>query len=175
MQAFSIAAFLGHSWCRFFCDVSHQEIGSQELTDGVWVWPEGLSHYVRAHGIILPEEFVEHSLSQKIPQAHPEIAPVDLDYWCSWCAARRSPAFLERLRSARAEANKAAEQGLKDWAAQKAAEHGLSDRECLWEGCAQLALKGTYICAKHSLGDTGLVTARFYDPSSLVRSFEDKA
>jgi len=29
------------------------------LTDGEWVWPEGLSHYVEYHNLILPDEVVQ--------------------------------------------------------------------------------------------------------------------
>ena len=34
------------------------EMGSSDLTDGVWLWPEGLAHYVEVHGLPLPEEFI---------------------------------------------------------------------------------------------------------------------
>jgi hypothetical protein len=54
----------GCSWCRFHCGKPSQEMGSGERTDGRWVWPDGLSHYVRDHGIILPDEFVSHVLQQ---------------------------------------------------------------------------------------------------------------
>lgn len=37
------------------------------MSDGTWLWPEGLSHYVREHGVVLPEEFVVHALSTPIP------------------------------------------------------------------------------------------------------------
>lgn len=49
---------LGFSACRFECRVTYSILGSGELTDGEWVWPEGLPHYVERHGVILPEEFV---------------------------------------------------------------------------------------------------------------------
>jgi len=34
--------------------------GSRDLTDGDYLWPEGLSHYVLAHGVRLPTEFAAH-------------------------------------------------------------------------------------------------------------------
>ncbi len=46
------------SQCRFECGVSPHEIGSKCLTDGFWLWPEGLAHYVSAHDVVLPDEFV---------------------------------------------------------------------------------------------------------------------
>ncbi|UQU64547.1 hypothetical protein COUCH_37300 [Couchioplanes caeruleus] len=49
------AAAAGRSPCRV-CGVAN---GSGEVTDGeLFVWPEGLSHYVEAHGVVLPEEVV---------------------------------------------------------------------------------------------------------------------
>jgi hypothetical protein len=40
-------AFAGLSPCRF-CGTGN---GSAELTDGVYLWPEGLPHYIREHGV----------------------------------------------------------------------------------------------------------------------------
>lgn len=48
----------GMSWCRFTC--GSREMGNRELTDGHYVWPEGLSHYVRHHAVRLPGPFVDH-------------------------------------------------------------------------------------------------------------------
>jgi len=50
----------GPSWCRFGCSPRPADIGTQDLTDGTWVFPEGLVHYVRSHGVKLPAEFLEH-------------------------------------------------------------------------------------------------------------------
>ena len=47
---------MGISPCRF-CGKPN---GSSELTDTVYIWPEGLSHYVSDHGVRLPREVVEH-------------------------------------------------------------------------------------------------------------------
>lgn len=47
---------MGHSRCRL-CGKPN---GSLELTDGVYVWPEGLAHYIESHQVRLPSEFVEH-------------------------------------------------------------------------------------------------------------------
>src|SRR5262249_50221737 len=58
---------MGYSTCRFFCgkkwrsrgmSLSTRLLGSDELTDGEWIWPEGLPHYIEAHYVCLPEEFV---------------------------------------------------------------------------------------------------------------------
>jgi hypothetical protein len=49
--------YAGTSWCRFQC-CTRSDLGSRDLTDGRWVWPEGLAHYVKEHRVRLPEEFV---------------------------------------------------------------------------------------------------------------------
>lgn len=54
---------LGLSFCRFHCGISNRQLGTRELSDGVWAWPEGLRHYVEVHGVILPEEFADHVAS----------------------------------------------------------------------------------------------------------------
>lgn len=53
---------LGYSTCRF-CG---RENGCAELTDGTYVWPEGLSHYVREHAVRLPARFVDHILESEL-------------------------------------------------------------------------------------------------------------
>lgn len=50
--------YMGHSVCRF-CGCDN---GCLELTDGCFVWPEGLAHYVLNHDVRLPKEFVTHVL-----------------------------------------------------------------------------------------------------------------
>src|SRR5215813_8637705 len=86
----------GCSWCRFFCGISSQQMGNKELTDGCWLWPEGLSHYVRAHSIILPQEFVAHALANEPLRSTQDdtlqpSSDASLDYWRKWCAVHRSP------------------------------------------------------------------------------------
>ncbi|WP_240911526.1 hypothetical protein [Paludisphaera soli] len=86
-------AWFGESYCRFGCwdgvleldDGPDEEaawkealdrygepadMGSCDLYDGEWVWPEGLAHYVERHAVRLPEEFVEdmRSRSWTVPE-----------------------------------------------------------------------------------------------------------
>jgi hypothetical protein len=49
--------------CRFACGVRH--VGRRDLTDGAFVWPEGLAHYVECHSVRLPERFVAHVLARR--------------------------------------------------------------------------------------------------------------
>jgi len=56
---------LGHSFCRHNCETAKKNpvvMGCTTLTDGVWVWPEGLAHYLQDHYVTLPETFVLHVL-----------------------------------------------------------------------------------------------------------------
>lgn len=46
------------SFCRFDC--GETAMGRTDLTDGTYVWPEGLAHYVERHDVRLPEAFVAH-------------------------------------------------------------------------------------------------------------------
>lgn len=49
-------AYRGLSDCRL-CGVSN---GSEEYTDGAFLWPEGLSHYVGEHSVRLPRRVIDH-------------------------------------------------------------------------------------------------------------------
>lgn len=51
-----VIQYRGLSPCRF-CG---RHNGSAEFSDGIFCWPEGLAHYLAAHAVRLPDEFVEH-------------------------------------------------------------------------------------------------------------------
>lgn len=50
--------YMGYSECR----ICGRQNGCIELSDGVFVWPDGLEHYVRDHHVRLPQKFVSHAL-----------------------------------------------------------------------------------------------------------------
>ena len=54
----------GYSYCRFQCGAPDSTMGSNVLTDGIWVWPEGLWHYVEAHAVRLPPQFFGHLMQR---------------------------------------------------------------------------------------------------------------
>jgi hypothetical protein len=54
-------AYMGYSSCR----ICGQDNGCLELTDGVYVWPDGFVHYVRDHAVKPPAEFVAHVMGRK--------------------------------------------------------------------------------------------------------------
>lgn len=52
----AIRHYRGLSSCRL-CGILN---GVSERSDGRYVWPEGLSHYVREHAVKLPEALLAH-------------------------------------------------------------------------------------------------------------------
>ncbi len=52
----TLEQYRGLSPCRF-CG---EHLGSKELTDRTYCWPEGLAHYLTEHAVRLPDEFVAH-------------------------------------------------------------------------------------------------------------------
>lgn len=42
------------------CRLCGERLGSCDMTDGLWVWPQKLEHYLLVHHVRLPVEFVEH-------------------------------------------------------------------------------------------------------------------
>jgi hypothetical protein len=68
--------YQGLSPCRF-CG---EHKGSIEFTDGVYIWPQGLAHYIDAHRVRLPEPFVRHAVA-RLDEL--EAAPIDYERWRS--------------------------------------------------------------------------------------------
>lgn len=67
-------AYLGVSECR----ICGRRNGSLELTDGRHLWPEGLAHYLRDHGVRLPDEVVARLEARRVEL---EEAAVDESFW----------------------------------------------------------------------------------------------
>jgi hypothetical protein len=141
--------YRGYSWCRFCCGAADSSMGSCDLTDGIWVWPEGLVHYIEAHSVVVPHEFIEHVLSGRAATKPDPTAAYDADYWIRWCADHR----IDRI-----------EQGIHDAIARACAElsvtkaqrvevlereQGLSPDKCAWVACTRKALTGRTLCAEH--------------------------
>lgn len=84
--------YLGYSWCRFDGGPPPKQMGTADLCDGAWLWPEGLHVYVGQYHVRLPDEFVDHMRRHgfQVPAGlskagFPEHA-IDLEYWKNWCA-----------------------------------------------------------------------------------------
>ena len=86
-----IASYMGYSVCRC-CGLANTDLGDSDLTDGTWVWPEGLSHYLRVHRLPLPRAFVEtmEQNGYSVPALTRQYAAGDRNYdftfWHGWTA-----------------------------------------------------------------------------------------
>jgi hypothetical protein len=78
-------AFAGTSWCRFRCGAD--SLGSTEFSDGTYLWPAGLLHYVEAHNVKLPREVLDHMLTNKKTDMGSDKTGVDLEWWKSQTGA----------------------------------------------------------------------------------------
>jgi hypothetical protein len=88
--------YLGYSFCRFSCGIPFTEMGDCEMTDGNWLWPVGLVHYVRDHDLRLPHDFIVDAESNgwSSPVSGDETLgdhyAYDLSFWRDWCRANAS-------------------------------------------------------------------------------------
>ena len=83
--------FLGYSYCRFENGPPPKEMGSSDLSDGAWLWPEGLAVYVERFHVRLPAEFAEHmrrhefTVREKLSKSTFPEHTLDLSFWRGWC------------------------------------------------------------------------------------------
>jgi len=89
-----LESYRGTSYCRFACGTPSAEMGSRDLTDGRFAWPEGLAHYVEAHDVRLPDHFVAHALANG-PRVPPTVRRIDDAPWFAWGKARGAAIDLE--------------------------------------------------------------------------------
>jgi hypothetical protein len=86
------AGYMGHSQCRIEGCSSSKGLGSTDRTDGVWIWPEGLAHYVEHHHVRLPDGFIETMIARDftVPDdaAQQRKQAVDGEPWLRWCATQ---------------------------------------------------------------------------------------
>lgn len=139
----------GLSWCRYGCE---GHFGSKDLSDGVWLWPEGLAHYIRLHRVALPPAFVEHALGNtialRIDADTLRARTRSDDVWVAWSAPLRTRQIEDRLRLAELEAVKRCDRALAESADQLSRRRGLSQSLCISIACGRLAVAGIAICAK---------------------------
>ncbi len=101
------AGYMGKSTCRF--DGCAADLGSTDRTDGVWIWPEGLPHYVEHHDVRLPDALIDTMIARRfqVPDdaAKQRKQAVDGEPWLRWCAGqhalppRDDAATLEEARA----------------------------------------------------------------------------
>jgi len=142
--------YRGLSWCRFQCGILHREMGSRDLTDGTWVWPEGLAHYVESHSVNLPPRFLDHIASgiRTVANLRSLDDLVEFGFWEAWCRHNLSTDYFERLETARRETSFLVEQMLEGHFGEVEQEIGFSSDSCIWAGCQNRALLGIRFCAR---------------------------
>ena len=64
-EAKVVASYRGMSSCRI-CGCRN---GSQEHSDGTYLWPSGFSHYLLLHDVKPPQEFIDHVLARALVKA----------------------------------------------------------------------------------------------------------
>ena len=98
-KGFTFSKSAGKSECLLRCrDIG----GNRMLTDGKWLWPESLAHYVEYHWVFLPEDFVidmkGNNLS--IPEIAFSVRPSeyssDDSYWIEW--GKEHSSFIARVK-----------------------------------------------------------------------------
>lgn len=88
LQCPMFCSYWGMSWCRFECGTSDWEMGNAEYTDGKFVWPQGLIHYLLVHRIQLPKKFIDHCLNNdlaidELTNIADKKYEIDYDWWIS--------------------------------------------------------------------------------------------
>lgn len=91
----------GHAYCRMDPSRDCEEMGSREMTDGTYIWPEGLKVYVEDYDVRLPAAFLEHmkALDFKVPPVDRFLkAEVDDSFWREWCEEQLGRSFARKAR-----------------------------------------------------------------------------
>lgn len=92
--------YLGCSYCRFE-GIPDEMMGNSDLSDGVWVWPEGLHIYVERFGIRLPDKFFAHVKKKNFLHdccngfvEEKNNILYESSYWDQWCKENRSKFWI---------------------------------------------------------------------------------
>lgn len=139
--------FRGLTWCRYYCD---KPMGSRELTDGTWAWPEDLAHYVQDHNVQLPEELIETACDDvpKCRDAVDVLQRTEVSYWIEWSTKHRSNSLRSKIQSARERASMKSKR-LKEFAIwQLERSTDLSAKQCRGDNCPNQALSRCAHCSR---------------------------
>jgi ankyrin repeat protein len=101
-----VVGYLGYSYCRFDCGAPIMCMGTRDLGDERYIWPQGLHHYVEVHAVRLPSEFLAH-VRARMPRLWPWWR-LGL-WWRRWSLAR---AIARERAAERADAAKAEREAL---------------------------------------------------------------
>jgi hypothetical protein len=99
----SLRGYLGYSFCRFPDGPPDDEMGTDDFTDGQWVWPQALALYVLRYSVRLPEDFLASARGggDRIP-SHLDVGPLrsrrySYKRWVRWVRRNRSNRLLAML------------------------------------------------------------------------------
>jgi hypothetical protein len=99
----SLRGYFGYSFCRFPDGPPDEEMGTDDFTDGQWVWPQALSLYVLRYSVRLPDEFLASARSgdYRIPACLDVESLRSRRYsykrWVRWVRRNRSNRILATL------------------------------------------------------------------------------
>lgn len=164
-----IRAYGGWSSCRFYCGIESEKMGDSDCSDGVWMWPQGLYHYVENHSVRLPDEFIADAVSGRAPRGpladvlkrhgySRKSSIMELDalacnvddrFWVEWSQTHRSGVLREKLAREWAELAQDDAAAFSYGVELERKYTGESDLPCFWKGCPNFALKGKSECAEH--------------------------
>jgi hypothetical protein len=142
--------YLGDSWCRFGCPGDN---GSTEVTDGVWVWPTGLVHYIRHHPVALPADFLRDATSMNSPASAFRWPPAlvqraDDSYWIGWARTYRASTLNAMLEEGRAVSSRACETMLDAAGIEHTTMRGSGTRTCITADCSRKTSSDTAFCGR---------------------------
>jgi hypothetical protein len=161
--------YRGFASCLFQCGYSEPYT---ERTDGKWVWPCDLAHYVDAHSVLVPPDFIADAVASTVlPEFDDQWRSEgsDFAYWRAWCIENASGCLRNRIASALENANQDAEHALNARADEMEREHGRASVRCIWAGCTNTALAGRVLCARCCLkGSEDTYVWHFYDVSTVI-------
>jgi len=71
--------------CNFYrgfssCRICGKILGSHERTDGTYIWPDQLEHYILEHNVLLPQKFIDYVMTK---EAWPHFT-IDDSFWLDW-------------------------------------------------------------------------------------------
>jgi hypothetical protein len=107
-------AYRGSSYCCFDgCDglYGDGDLGNLDLSDGTWIWPEGLRHYVEVHDVLLPPAFLKDAQEPPRPSGVYFGRDHALGSWMEWANSQSTGELRERAEEAVAK--------LAEWTAQR--------------------------------------------------------
>lgn len=70
------------------CHLCNKEIGGMERTDGIYIWPSSLVHYIKDHCVTLPPYFMQHlkdvnyAVLTEFPSPFSFLPDRDYSLWC---------------------------------------------------------------------------------------------